>query len=193
MADTLHLLVERYGLIAVFAGCLGEGESAAILAGFFAHQKVFVAWQAFAVVASGAFLGDTGLYLLGRRFAERPFVQRQRARPAFARAEQLIRRHPRSFVFFNRYMYGIRAIGGVAAGLSGVPVAVFLVLNALSSLVWATIFLSAGYVFGLGVERIVGDALLKHERLIIGLGVVIVVAVAAALLARHLARRYSRG
>ena len=43
----LHQLVARYGLIAVFLGCVAEGESAAILGGFFAHQKVFVPWQAF--------------------------------------------------------------------------------------------------------------------------------------------------
>ena len=36
MTETLHWLVARYGLIAVFLGCVAEGESAAILGGFFA-------------------------------------------------------------------------------------------------------------------------------------------------------------
>ena len=41
MIDTLHWLVARYGLIAVFLGCVAEGESAAILGGFFADGVGF--------------------------------------------------------------------------------------------------------------------------------------------------------
>ncbi|TIN07946.1 MAG: DedA family protein, partial [Mesorhizobium sp.] len=47
MTEAIHRLIEQYGLIAVFFGCVAEGESAAILGGFFAHQHIFVLWQAF--------------------------------------------------------------------------------------------------------------------------------------------------
>ena len=67
MSDTLHSLIEQYGLIAVFVGCLAEGETAAIVAGFFAHQGVFVPWQAFVAVFLGAFGGDAAFFLCGRR------------------------------------------------------------------------------------------------------------------------------
>ena len=59
MTDAIHNLIEQYGLIAVFLGCVAEGESAALLGGFFAHQHVFVLWQAFLAAAIGAFVGDT--------------------------------------------------------------------------------------------------------------------------------------
>ena len=36
MTDAIHLLIEKSGLFAVFIGCVAEGESAAILAGFLA-------------------------------------------------------------------------------------------------------------------------------------------------------------
>ncbi|MGO4843119.1 DedA family protein, partial [Rhizobiaceae sp. 2RAB30] len=86
MTETIHLLVERYGLIAVFLGCLAEGESAAILGGFFAHQHIFVTWHAFVAAFLGAFLGDTLFFLAGRRFADHPWVVRLRARPGFSHA-----------------------------------------------------------------------------------------------------------
>ncbi|TIT59432.1 MAG: DedA family protein, partial [Mesorhizobium sp.] len=63
MTEAIHLFIEQYGLLAVFLGCLAEGESAAILGGFFAHQHVFVLWHAFAAAALGAFAGDTFFFI----------------------------------------------------------------------------------------------------------------------------------
>jgi membrane protein DedA with SNARE-associated domain len=187
---TLHYLVEQYGLIAVFFGCVAEGESAALLAGFFAHQSVFSLWKAFAAAACGAFLGDSILFMLGRLFENHPFVQRMRQKPGFARADALIRGYPHLFVFFNRYVYGLRTIGGIAAGLSGISMPMFLLLNACSSMVWAALFMSLGYFFGFGAEQIIGAALLKHERLLVGFGIAIAVAIVAALVAHRVAKRY---
>lgn len=120
MSDLLHALVERFGLVAVFLGCLAEGESAAIFGGFFAHQGVFDPWMTLAIAFSGAWLGDTALFLAGRRFADHPRVVRIRAKPGFRHAHELIERHPDLFVLTNRFIYGLRTVGGIAAGLSGV-------------------------------------------------------------------------
>jgi membrane protein DedA with SNARE-associated domain len=187
MTDTFHRLVEQYGLFAVFLGCLAEGESAAILGGLFAHEQVFVPWQAFLVTFLGAFVGDTFFFTLGRSFAEHPFVRRLRRRPGFRRAYRLLNTHPNIFVLTNRYIYGMRLVGGIAAGLSTVPAPRFVVLNAISSAVWAALFGTLGYVFGLGAERMVGQALASHERLLIALAVGLGVAILAWTIARHFA------
>ncbi|MDH4984475.1 DedA family protein [Aminobacter anthyllidis] len=189
MIDTIHHLVERFGLLAVFIGCLAEGESVAILGGFFAHQQVFAPWQAFAVAATGAFFGDTLFFVLGRRFSGHKWVRLLRRRPGFSHAYRMVQAHPNLFVLANRYIYGMRLAGGIAAGLSSIPIPVFVALNALSALVWAALFVSLGYVFGLGAEHIIGDTLKGHQRLLIGLAIGLVVAIAAWLLARHVARK----
>lgn len=189
MTETIHLLVERYGLIAVFLGCLAEGESAAILGGFFAHQHIFAAWHAFGAAFLGAFFGDTLFFLAGRRFADHPWVARLRSKPGFSHAYALVREHPTLYVLGNRYVYGFRLVGGVAAGVSGIAVPKFVFLNALSALVWAAIFTGAGYVFGLGAEQIFGAALAKHERLLVGLGIGLVSTFAGWYVARRLVRR----
>ncbi|QKC83711.1 DedA family protein [Mesorhizobium sp. NZP2077] len=189
MTEGIHHFIEQYGLLAVFLGCIAEGESIAILGGFFAHQHVFVLWQTFVAAALGAFLGDTFFFILGRSFADHRYVVRLRRRPGFRRAYRLLNTHPNIFVLSNRYVYGMRLVGGIAAGLSTIPMPRFIILNAISSVIWAVLFSSIGYVFGLGAEHFVGQALLRHERLLIGLGIGLTVAILAWLIARHIAKR----
>ncbi|UCI17128.1 DedA family protein [Mesorhizobium sp. B2-1-8] len=189
MTETIHHFIEQYGLLAVFLGCVAEGESAAILGGFFAHQHVFVLWHAFVAAALGAFAGDTFFFILGRSFADNRHVVKLRRRPGFRRAYRLLNTHPNIFVLSNRYVYGMRLVGGVAAGLSTIAAPRFVVLNAISSVIWAVLFSTIGYVFGLGAEQLIGQALLRHERLFVGLGIGLAVAVLAWLVARHIAKR----
>ena len=192
MTDTIHTLIEQYGLIAVYVACVAEGETAAILAGFFAHQGVFVPWQAFIAVFLGAFGGDASFFLFGRRFADTAFVQRMRNRPGFDRAFELMQRHPALYVIGNRYVYGFRLVGGVAAGMSGIAAPKFVVLNAISALVWTILFTGIGYIFGLGAEQIIGDTLHKHQRLLIGLGIGLVVGLAGWYVSHRFSRRAAR-
>jgi membrane protein DedA with SNARE-associated domain len=189
MTDAIHHFIEQYGLLAVFLGCVAEGESAAILGGFFAHQDVFVLWHAVVAAALGAFAGDTFFFILGRSFADNRHVVRLRGRPGFRRAYRLLNTHPNIFVLSNRYVYGMRLVGGIAAGLSTIAAPRFVILNAISSMIWALLFSSIGYVFGLGAEHLIGQALMRHERLFIGLGIGLAVAVLAWLVAHHIAKQ----
>ncbi|TJW86846.1 MAG: DedA family protein [Mesorhizobium sp.] len=172
MSEAIHRLIEQYGLVAVFA-----------------HQQIFVLWQAFLAAFLGAFAGDTFFFTLGRSFADHAYVVRLRKRPGFRRAYRLLNTHPNIFVLTNRYVYGMRLVGGIAAGLSTVSVPRFVILNAISSAIWAALFSTVGYVFGLGAERMVGQAFARHERLLIALAVGLIVAIAAWLVAHHLAGR----
>ncbi|MFB9979556.1 DedA family protein [Mesorhizobium kowhaii] len=189
MTETIHHLIEQYGLLAVFLGCVAEGESAAILGGFFAHQQVFVLWHSVLAAALGAFVGDTFFFILGRSFADHPYVVRLRKRPGFRRAFRLLNTHPDIFVLSNRYAYGMRLVGGIAAGLSNIAALRFVILNAISSVIWAVLFSTIGYVFGLGAEHFIGQALMRHERLLVGLGIGLTVAILAWFVARHVARK----
>ncbi|TPK79300.1 DedA family protein [Mesorhizobium sp. B2-4-18] len=189
MTEAIHHFIEQYGLLAVFLGCVAEGESAAILGGFFAHQHVFVLWHAFVAAALGAFAGDTFFFILGRSFADNRHVVRLRRRPGFRRAYRLLNTHPNIFVLSNRYVYGMRLVGGIAAGLSTIAAPRFVILNAISSVIWAVLFSTIGYVFGLGAEQLIGQALMQHERLFVGLGIGLALAVLAWFVARHVAER----
>lgn len=167
MTDGIQSLIETYGLVAVFLGCVAEGETAAVLGGFFAHQHVFEPWHAYLATFLGAFTGDSLLFLAGRRFSGHPFVARLRGGKATGAALALVDRHPHMFVLANRYAYGMRMAGGVIAGLSRIPASHFFALNALSAAVWAAIFGAAGYFLGATAEQVFGAALHDHQRLIV--------------------------
>jgi len=185
MSEIIRGLIEQYGLIAIFAGCILEGETAAILAGYFSHQGLLGGWGAFWATFLGAFLSDCTFFLMGRRFAQRPIVMKLREKPGFSHAYAAVRSHPNLFVLGNRFVYGLRLAGGVAAGLSEIGALRFVVLNAISSLVWAAIFWSLGYFFGLGAETLLGTALHTHHKLLIALGLGLTSLAAAWLLTRH--------
>lgn len=188
MADTLHHFIEHFGLVAIFIGCLLEGETIAILGGFFAHQDVLVPWQVFATVYVGAFCGDALLFMVGKYFSAGSLVSRLEEKPAFAYAQRMVRKYPTPYVLLNRYVYGLRMIGGVVAGLAGIGTTKFLLLNAVATLVWASIFTGLGYVFGTAAEQIIGSELAKHQRLLVALGVAVLV-VLVGLVFMHRMRR----
>ncbi|MCG7503511.1 DedA family protein [Mesorhizobium retamae] len=189
MTETIHGIIEHYGLLAVLLGCLAEGETVAMLGGFFAHQHVFAFWQTLLAVFAGAFLGDSAFFMMGRGFAQTKLVQRISRKPGFNRARQLVTAHPNIYVLSNRYIYGMRILGGIVAGLSGVATTRFLFLNAISAAVWSILFCGLGYLFGLGAEQIVGRALLHHERLLVAFAIGVIVMTAAFVIARALLRR----
>jgi membrane protein DedA with SNARE-associated domain len=176
MIDAIHDLIERFGLIAVLLGCIAEGESAAILGGFFAHQGVLEARHVLLAAFVGSFMGDAIYFLAGRYFSDISLVRNLRRKPAFAYACAMAQAHAVPYVLLIRFVYGFRLIGGVVAGLSNIGLLKFLILNALAALIWAGLFTGAGYVFGPGAEQIIGAELAKHERLLFGFGLGMLVA-----------------
>jgi membrane protein DedA with SNARE-associated domain len=180
-----HHFVENYGLFAVFIVCLAEGESAATLAGFFTHQHVFNLPLAVLTVFTGAFLGDVLVYCLGRYAASLPWMQRQFQKPGFDKAMDFVRAHPIKSVLLNRFIYGLRFLGGVAVGMARIPFGLFLALNAISAAVWTGIFFSLGYFLGAGAESALGGEIMKHERLLIGVAIGLAIAYAALVYSRR--------
>ena len=192
MSEIIHGLIERYGLLAIFAGTVLEGETAVILGGFFAHQGLFSEWAAYVAAALGAFVSDCLFFLLGRRFASHPIVAQLRTKPGFSHANEMVRAHPNIFVFGNRFVYGMRLVGGVAAGLSEISAVRFVIINALAAVIWTAAFFALGYFFGLGAQAVLGKAVHQHERLLIGLGLGLLSLAAAWLLTRHFSRKQAR-
>ena len=189
MIDALDSFVRDYGLLAVFAGSAAEGESVAIVGGFFAHQMLLPLWQTYVAALIGTFVGDTAYYVFGKRFADHRWVTKMRGKPGFKHAMKLAQTRPRAFVFFNRYAYGLRLLGGVCCGLAKINWNTFLIYNALSSVVWATLFVGIGYFFGLGAEALIGDALHEHQRLIVASAIILAVTVLVVIVVRKVMAR----
>jgi membrane protein DedA with SNARE-associated domain len=182
----LAALIQTYGYPAVFAGTLLEGETVLALAGLAAHRGYLALPSVIAIAALGGFLGDQIYFLIGRRSGARVLARFPRLAPGIARIQRLLERHGAPIVVLVRFLYGLRAVGPIAIGMTGMHWAQFAALNALGAAVWATLFASLGYLVGEALTRVLGDL----QRIEVALFAAVAIAgLAAALIVRARRRR----
>ena len=160
----------------ILAGAAIEGQTAVIAGGVVARHGVISPFMAVLAAALGSGVLDYGLFVLGRSFRSTKFVQRVTGKPAFAKALAMIERRPVIFVLIFRFLYGLRAAGPVAVGMTRIGAPLFAVLNAIGAVIWAAAFVTVGYIFGPAVMRVINEAIDHLEPVAIGAGVVAVVA-----------------
>lgn len=156
-------LISHYGYWAVFVGTILEGESVLLLAGFSAHQG-YLSWLAVVLVATiGGTLGDFIVFEAGRRYGAKLLQRYPRWQPGVAHVTNFIQRYPSSSIIALRFMYGLRLVGPLTVGMSKVSTVKFAALNILGSILWATLFASAGYVFGRAFT-VIFDEIQRYEE-----------------------------
>jgi membrane protein DedA with SNARE-associated domain len=148
----IEALVTRYGLLAIFAGAGVEGEAVVLTGGILARRGLLDPWAVAAAAAVGSWIVDQLWFWIGRAFRDRPWIERIKARPAFARAVRLLERYPVGFIFLFRFIYGLRTVSPIAIGLSKVRSRTFIPLNALAAAIWGPLVAWAGYGFGAALE-----------------------------------------
>ena len=116
---------------------------------------LFAAWLGFILAV---ILGSTNLYLVSRRFGRRLLEHRLakllHLTPArLEEAEHWFRRYGPWALIFGRHIPGFRVPLTVAAGILELPYRLFVISVAVSSSIWAGLFLVLGAVFGDSVVR----------------------------------------
>ncbi|RON09346.1 hypothetical protein BK659_10460 [Pseudomonas brassicacearum] len=187
--DLNHFLA-AYGYWAVFLGCVMEGETILILGGMAAHQHLLKLWPVIAWASAGGMLGDQLLFWTGRYFGPRLLPRLKRQQAQIKRVSGLIDRYPSTSVFSVRFLYGMRLVGPMVIGASGLSPLRFSLLNMFGAMVWATLFVIGGYWAGEALQQLFGN--LKPYRLPIALGVVVVVAVVAVILHLRNKRKFQQ-
>ncbi len=175
---SIESFIAQYGLAAIFLGAAFEGETSVVTGGLFAHQHLVPLVGSAAAAVTGSFLADQLFFFAGRRYRDTKRVRRIAEKPAFAKALDTLDRHPTVFILGFRFLYGLRTISPIAIGTSHVPARTFVVLNAISALVWGVLFTGIGYVFGDGLIELV-DKVMPKQKLA---GVAILNAVAALVI-----------
>ena len=178
--DFNHLLA-TYGYLAVFIGCLLEGETILLLGGMAAHQHVLKLLPVIGYASLAGMLGDQLLFWIGRYFGARLLPRLHKQQAVIDRVTQMINQHPAVSIFSVRFLYGMRLVGPMVIGACKVSPLKFTCFNALGAAAWATLFASAGYWSGEFLQHLLGD--LKPYRLPIALGVVVLVLVVGLI--RH--------
>jgi membrane protein DedA with SNARE-associated domain len=179
----LASLIQNWGYPAVFAGSLIEGETILALAAVAAHRGYLALPWVIAVAAAGGFLGDQIYFLVGRFGGDRVLARWPTLRPGAERVRQLLERYDTPLILGVRFMYGLRTVGPIALGMSGVRWPRFAALNLAGAVIWAGLVAGIGYGLGEVLTRLLGD--LKHiEQWVFG-GVLVAGLVTIAWLRRR--------
>jgi membrane protein DedA with SNARE-associated domain len=188
----IELFVSQYGVLAVFFGSAVEGETFALTGGLLAHRSLMPFWLVATAASAGSFMADQALFLVGRHCRERQWVRAFIARPVFAWAMTTLERHQTAFILGFRFFLGMRTVSPVAIGASDVSSGRFVLLNALAAVVWGLSFTGAGYLFGQGIESLLGHHA-QVEHILVGGAIMLVISGAFAwLLKRRLAAQNGR-
>jgi membrane protein DedA with SNARE-associated domain len=178
-------LFSRYGYAVVFGGVFLEntglpvpGETALLAGAALAHYgQLSLAWVIVTAIA-GATLGDNLGFLIGRhggrRIAERHGWRVGLTPERLAEFDRFFQRHGPKTVFAARFITGLRVVGAVLAGGSGMKWPVFLFYNATGAVVWCTVIAFAGYSLAYSwetLERWIGRTGLIALALIVAMGV----------------------
>jgi membrane protein DedA with SNARE-associated domain len=155
---TLSELIEKYGYVAVLIGTCLEGETVLVMAGFAAHQGHLALPGVMGAAFTGSLVGDQLAFFAGRRYGDRLRARFGGLRKGIDRAGALLDRHGTPLLLGFRFIYGIRTVTPLAAGMSGVGSARFLLLNVLGAALWAVSVGAAGYAFGHGLELLLERA-----------------------------------
>ena len=156
----LESLISAMGYPAVFLLVMGEcmgiplpGETGLLIAAAASGTgKMFVIWWVIVAAASGAIVGDTHGYWIGRRggrglvlrLTGKFFIKREH----LEKAEVFFLHHGGKAVFFGRSVSYLRVLTALLAGVSRMYYPKFLLFNALGGIAWAVVFGLAGYAFG---------------------------------------------
>jgi membrane protein DedA with SNARE-associated domain len=134
-----------YGLLSLFIGTFFEGEGVLLASGGLAHEGILPIVGVWLVGALGAYVGHIFYYSLGRYFKGHLLVRFPRLKPKIERVMPIIQKHPWLSIFILQYLYGMRLVGAITLGLSGMSWRVFLGIEALNCLIWAGLIATLGY------------------------------------------------
>lgn len=178
-----------YGVLAVFV--FGEGilvpfpaDTMLITAAALAARGHLTAGLVFLVAASGTFAGTTCAYVAGLRGGS--FVERH-TRAVGARRLAWIRdafsRHGASAVVAGRFIPFMRMFIYPVAGLARMRPRTFVLCNLAGAAIWAALFTSVGYFFGLHIGSFGRFAYRAGLLVVVGLAALVCIVVAGGWLA----------
>jgi membrane protein DedA with SNARE-associated domain len=169
----------------VTLGAMGSfwGEASPLLGGLAAHDRHLQLWAVLLAVSVGTWLGQLLFYVIGRwrgRWVRKRF---RAVRPLILRSVAVVRRHPWRASLASRFAYGVRIALPIACGMGRIPVGVYAVGTAVSSVVWSLVFTLAGWSLGRATERLLGQV--REFEGVVGAALVIAVLIAFLILRRR--------
>jgi membrane-associated protein len=168
---------------ALFVGFVIPGETAAVVGGAMSALGVLQYPIVLAIVIVAAILGDQVGYRIGHHLGPRLKASRPGRFVGAARwnaADEFFAKRGGPAVFAGRWVALMRALTPATAGMSRLPMRVFLPWNVLGGVCWSVVFVTLGYALGHSLDTL--DHYLKFGDLAL---IVLVVLGIAFLVWRH--------
>lgn len=164
----LQAIVDSYGYPAILIGTFFEGETILVMGGVASKLGYLQLPWVILCAFTGSLLGDQLMFFLGRHRGDALLTiipgWKRRAERILPRLEK----HKLSLILGFRFFYGMRTVTPFVIGMSRVPVATFLLLNTLSAAAWAAIIGGLGFLFGHGIELVLGDIIHYEKEVFVG-------------------------
>lgn len=126
------------------------GDSLLFAAGTFAALGDLNPWFLTALLIAAAILGDTVNYWVGKRIGPRAFTGDVRflKREYLDRTRGFYARHGGKTIILARFIPIVRTFAPFVAGVGEMKYSRFLAYNVVGGVVWVTLFVWAGFLFG---------------------------------------------
>lgn len=158
----------------VIAGILVPGSTLLFISGALVGTGHIELWPSLIAAFLGALLGDSTSYWLGRHYGERlrMYWPLNRYPEALAKGDEFFAVHGGKSLVFGRFVGPVRGIIPAVAGMMGMALRPFLLVNLFSALFWAPAYLLPGVVFGASLTVAASVAVRLVALVLLALGVV---------------------
>ena len=151
---SLTTILEGFPVIGQFI----PGHTIVIISGFLAKLQVFNLTKVLITITLSAILGDFIGYKLGKKFGI-DFLYKFGSflfiKPEYIdKARSLIQKNSAKTILFGRFSPVTRSLSPFIVGASGVHSKKFWLFDSIGAILWATVSIMIGYVFGAGYHTI---------------------------------------
>lgn len=162
--------VLQYGYLAVFVGCLLEGDILVLGASFLAYTSNLDLPLIMVAAFFGTWLSDMSWFVIGRYVNNETLKKWSWLHKMSSQSLIIVSARPRALALSFRFMYGLRMIIPFSLGRTAIPTSTFIIYNTLGILIWVAILSTLGYFFASLTETVFGQ--MKHLKIILPLVVV---------------------
>jgi membrane protein DedA with SNARE-associated domain len=147
--DSLFLqLLPKYGYLAVLIAAFWEGEAVLIAAGTLCGAG-YLDWRLTILAAAiGGSAGDQIYFYAAHQRAARLVQKSKRLRKWYPRVKEFVLRHGTIAVLLSRFAAGLRITIPLVCATVAMPPRKYSLLNLLSALCWASVWVAISYQFG---------------------------------------------
>lgn len=138
-------------------------EAPLVLAGVLSSQGTLEPWLAFTSCLTGALVGDSIMYAIGRHFGH-AWLTRHPSMARFIDVEKeekfevAVRKHGFKMLLLTRFLVGVRGPVYYAAGAAKVPYVRFLLWDLIGATVVVGAIFGLSYRFGDGITKVIRNA-----------------------------------